>query len=105
MHGVNPDEVNQQDFLEMCLMWNAGLVGNGEVLRTLGLLTQVQINKVLPKHVKAYSQKDLIPSYAEMQERHLTKEEQRAKVNEALNRYAGVTPMVIDMLRKKHGES
>lgn len=84
-------------------MWNAGYVGNGEVLRTLGLLTQVQINKVLPKGVKAYTQKDLIPSYAEMQERFLTKDEQQAKVNEALNRYAGVTPYLLNLLKEKHG--
>lgn len=101
MHGVNPDDLTQEDLLEMCLMWNAGLVGNAGIMETLSLLTTVQINKALPKRVKAYSVKDIAPDFVAMMKPILSPEQQKAKVNEELNKFAGVTPILLDFLEKK----
>lgn len=61
-HGANPDNLDEQTFRQICVMYSDGVIGNGLVIETLGNLTAGVYNYMRPNNSQAYTLKNIIGS-------------------------------------------
>lgn len=59
-HGANPDNLDEQTFREICVMYSDGLIGNGLVVETLGNLTAGVYNYMRSNSSQAYTLRNII---------------------------------------------
>lgn len=59
-HGTNPDNVDEETFRHICVMYADGLIGNRSVLEVLGNLTAGVYNYMRASNKSPYALKDII---------------------------------------------
>lgn len=59
-NGANPNEVDEETFRQICVLYADGFIGNRAVLETLGNLTAGVYNYMRSSNTKAYKLKDII---------------------------------------------
>lgn len=59
-HGADPDNLDEQTFREICVMYSDGLIGNGLVIETLGNLTAGVYNYMRSSSSQAYTLRNII---------------------------------------------
>jgi hypothetical protein len=59
-HGANPDNLDEQTFREICVMYSDGLIGNGLMIETLGNLTAGVYNYMRSSSSQAYTLRNII---------------------------------------------
>lgn len=59
-HGADPDNLDEESFRQICVMYADGMIGNKALLETLGSLTGAVYNYMRPPEKSAYLLKDVI---------------------------------------------
>ena len=71
-HGANPNEVDEETFREICVMFSDGIIGNNLVIETLGNLTAGVYNYMRSNSSQAYTLENIIGTVYEYITRHKT---------------------------------
>lgn len=100
-HGADPDVVDQETFVDICIMWADGLIGNRGLLETLGCLTGAVYNYMRAENQPAVKLNDIIPRSFDYLFPPLTEEEKKRHVNEALLSYLKASPNAPSKLYKR----
>ena len=74
-HGTDPNEVNEETFNDICLMFSDGLIGNYRIIETLGNLTAGVYNYMRSATAPPYKLQDIIPTVYEYLYPPLSEEE------------------------------
>lgn len=83
-NGADPDNLDEETFGDICIMYNDGAIGNLGILQVLGALTTGQFNKVLPKGTTPYKLQDIIPSAYDYLYPPLSEQDKKAQANNRL---------------------
>jgi len=83
-NGADPDNLDEETFGDICIMYNDGAIGNLGILQVLGALTTGQFNKVLPKGTPPYKLQDIIPSAYDYLYPPLSEQDKKAQANNRL---------------------
>jgi len=59
-HGADPDNIDEETFRQICIMYADGLIGNRAVVETLGSLTGAVYNYMRSQNAPAYKLKSVI---------------------------------------------
>ena len=59
-NGTNPDNVDEETFRQICVMYADGMIGNRVMLETLGNLTAGVYNYMRSNNHKVYTLRDII---------------------------------------------
>ncbi len=59
-HGADPDNLDEQTFRQICVMYSDGLIGNGTIIETLGNLTAGVYNYMRSNSSQAYTLRNII---------------------------------------------
>jgi hypothetical protein len=59
-NGTNPDNVDEETFRQVCVMYADGMIGNRVMLETLGNLTAGVYNYMRSNNHKVYTLRDII---------------------------------------------
>ena len=59
-HGQDPDNLNEEDFRQICVMYADGIIGNRRIIETLGNLTAGVYNYMRSNNHKVYTLRDII---------------------------------------------
>jgi hypothetical protein len=59
-NGTNPDNVDEETFRQICVMYADGMIGNRVMLETLGNLTAGVYNYMRANNHKVYTLRDII---------------------------------------------
>lgn len=59
-HGADPDNLDEETFRQICVMYADGLIGNRAVVETLGSLTGAVYNYMRSQSAPAYRLKQII---------------------------------------------
>lgn len=59
-HGADPDNLDEETFRQICIMYADGLIGNRAVVETLGSLTGAVYNYMRSQNTPAYKLKSVI---------------------------------------------
>lgn len=59
-NGANPDNIDEETFRQICVMYADGLIGNRTIIETLGNLTAGVYNYLRSNNAKAYTLKNII---------------------------------------------
>lgn len=59
-HGADPDNLDEETFRQICVMYSDGVIGNGLVIETLGNLTAGVYNYMRSSSSQAYTLKNII---------------------------------------------
>lgn len=91
-HGADPDNVDEETFGDICIMYNDGVIGNLGLLQVLGSLTAGQFNKMLPKGSTPYKLQDIIHSSYDYIFPPLSEQDKKAQVNKRLLQFIQMMP-------------
>lgn len=91
-HGTDPNQVDEETFTDICIMYNDGLIGNFGLLQVLGTLTAGQFNSLLPKGKQPYKLQHIIPTQYEYLYPPLTEQEKKVKASESLLNFITTKP-------------
>jgi len=83
-HGTDPDQVDEERFTDICIMYADGMIGNRGTMEVLGALTAGIYNYMRADGQRAFKLEDIIPRGYEYLYPPLTEQEKKAKVNDAL---------------------
>lgn len=59
-NGTNPDNLDEETFRQICVMYADGMIGNRVILETLGNLTAGVYNYMRSNNHKVYTLRDII---------------------------------------------
>jgi hypothetical protein len=59
-HGANPDEIDEETFKDICVMYSDGVIGNNATVEILGRLTGAVYNYMRSPDSKSYQLQDMI---------------------------------------------
>ena len=103
-HGTDPDEIDEESFSDICVMYSNGVIGNLGILEVLGTLTAGQFNKMLPKTAVPYKLSDIIPQAYDYLYPPLSEQDKKKQVNSSLLAFAASQKGAPSILTKgKHG--
>ena len=91
-HGANPDAVSEEDFRLVMISLNDGLIGNKQVLTTLGSLTTGVFNYIRSKDQSAYKLEDIIGQTYDYIYTPQTEEQKKELVNKNLLSFIQMMP-------------
>jgi len=91
-HGTDPNEVNEETFNDICLMFSDGLIGNYRIIETLGNLTAGVYNYMRSATAPPYKLQDIIPTVYDYLYPPLSEEEKKDAVNKQLIAFALMHP-------------
>ena len=91
-NGTDPDTIDEEVFLDICIMYSDGLIGNKGLLEVLGSLTGAIYNYMRSENQSAFKLKDIIPKAYNYIYPPLTKEQEKNQANEALINYMKSSP-------------
>ena len=91
-HGTDPNEVNEETFNDICLMFSDGLIGNYRIIETLGNLTAGVYNYMRSATALPYKLQDIIPTVYEYLYPPLSEEEKKNAVSKQLIAFAMMHP-------------
>lgn len=91
-HGTDPDNIDEQTFADICIMFHDGIIGNLGIIETLGVLTAGHFNTTLPKGKPSFKLQDIIPQVYDYLYPPLTKEQQQQQVSDNLLAFAMMHP-------------
>lgn len=83
-HGADPDNIDEETFGDICIMYNDGVIGNLGIVQVLGALTTGQFNKVLPKGATPYKLQDIIPQTYDYLYPPLSEQDKKTQANNRL---------------------
>lgn len=86
-HGGNPDAMSEDDLKLVTVALADGLIGNKQVLTTLGSLTAGVFNYLRSEGQTAYALKDILTSVHDYIYPPLTEEQKKSNVNNRLVAY------------------
>ena len=79
-HGTDPNEVNEETFNDICLMFSDGLIGNYRIIETLGNLTAGVYNYMRSSNASSYKLQDIIPTVYDYLYPPLSEEEKKNSI-------------------------
>ena len=91
-NGTDPDNIDEERFTDICIMYADGLIGNRGILEVLGSLTGAIYNYMRSENQTAFKLQDIIPKAYEYLYPPLTKEQKDAAANTALQSYMRSAP-------------
>ena len=71
-HGADPDNLDEESFRQICVMYSDGIIGNSKVIETLGNLTAGVYNYMRSNSSQAYTLENIIGTVYEYITRHKT---------------------------------
>lgn len=78
-NGTDPDTIDEEVFLDICIMYSDGLIGNKGLLEVLGSLTGAIYNYMRSENQSAFKLKDIIPKAYNYIYPPLTKEQEKIR--------------------------
>ena len=91
-NGTDPDNVDEERFTDICIMYVDGLIGNRGMMEVLGSLTGAIYNYMRPENQAAYKLQDIIPKTYNYLYPPLTEQQKADQANEALRAYMKAAP-------------
>jgi hypothetical protein len=91
-HGADPNQVDEETFNDICIMYSDGMIGNYAILQVLGTHVAGHFNMVLPKGKQPYKLKDIIPSQYEYLYPPRTEQDKSKSLNDALLNFLRAKP-------------
>jgi hypothetical protein len=91
-HGTDPDNIDEETFTDICIMYNDGMIGNGVLIQVLGLLTAGQFNKMLSPGKRSYKLQDIIPTIYDYIYPPLTEQDKKKQISDQLLAFAMMHP-------------
>jgi hypothetical protein len=91
-HGTDPNQVDEETFTDICIMYNDGLIGNFGLMQVLGTLTAGQFNTMLPKGKQPYKLQHIIPTQYEYLYPPRTEQDKSKSLNDALLNFLRAKP-------------
>ena len=98
-HGTDPDEVDVETFVDICVMWSDGVIGNKGLIECIGNLTAGVFNYLRSQGQRSFELKDIIPSAYEYIYPPLTEEEKKRQANDKLLTFMLMNPGAPEMLK------
>lgn len=83
-HGADPNQVDEETFNDICIMYADGMIGNFALIQILGSHVAGHFNMVLPKGKQAYKLKDIIPVQYDYLYPPQTEQDKSKSLNDAL---------------------
>lgn len=91
-NGTDPDNVDEERFTDICIMYVDGLIGNRGMMEVLGSLTGAIYNYMRSENQAAYKLQDIIPKTYNYLYPPLTEQQKADQANEALRAYMKAAP-------------
>jgi hypothetical protein len=91
-HGCDPNQIDEETFTDICVMYADGLIGNRGIVEVLGNLTAGHFNSLLPKGKPSYKLQDIIPRVYGYIFPPLTEQDKKNQVNEQLLTFMLMNP-------------